>query len=78
MPSSKTPPKKSPIQQPATHENCNRPAFKPSHNQNKAHRDCNNSTRGNKPNQAYHDCNNSMRSANLTATAKSIRPHRPF
>ncbi|XP_055897697.1 uncharacterized protein LOC129928244 [Biomphalaria glabrata] len=62
MPSSKTPPKKAPIQQPATHENCNRPACKPRHNQNEAHRDCNNSTRGDKPNQAYHDCNNSMRS----------------
>ncbi|KAK0049097.1 UBX domain-containing protein 1-A [Biomphalaria pfeifferi] len=54
---------KAPIQQPAAHKDCNHPARKPRHNQNnQAHRDCNNSTRGNNPNRAYRDCNNSMRS----------------
>ncbi|KAK0040076.1 hypothetical protein Bpfe_030492 [Biomphalaria pfeifferi] len=40
-----------PIQQPATHKNCNHPARKPRHNQNnRAYRDCNNSMRSHKPN----------------------------
>ncbi|KAK6986450.1 UBX domain-containing protein 1-A, partial [Biomphalaria glabrata] len=61
MPSSKPQPRKAPIQQPALHKNYNYPAPKPRHNQNnQAHRDCNNSTRGNKLNRAYRDCNNSM------------------
>ncbi|XP_055881041.1 uncharacterized protein LOC129925331 [Biomphalaria glabrata] len=63
MPSSKPQPRKAPIQQPALHKSCNYPARKPRHNENnQAHRDCNNSTRGNKTNRAYRDCNNSMRS----------------
>ncbi|KAK0056134.1 UBX domain-containing protein 1-A, partial [Biomphalaria pfeifferi] len=63
MPSIKPQPRKAPIQQSALHKNCNHLARKPHHNQNnQAHRDCNDSTRGNKPNRACRDCNNSMRS----------------